>query len=174
MSGASSVVAAISGKVYVGLTTASAPTSSVASLTGFTELGYLNTDGLGFNPDRSTKEIRAFQNSELVREIVTEGKTEYTFSLLESTKASIELFLGSEMVNGKVAFNPVHTGGRKSFVFDVIDGAKGIRHYVPSGEVMKIEGQKFQNGEPVEYAVTISAYMVNGRSVDIFYSEFEV
>ena len=65
-------------------------------------------------------------------------------------------------------------GGKKSFVIDVVDGDKGIRHYVPAGEILTVEAQSITNGDALGYGITVTAYQTAGRSVDIFYSEFEV
>lgn len=170
---ADNVVVGITGKVYVGATSATAPTSSTATLTGFTELGYVSADGVTFTTDRATTQIRAWQNADLVRESVTEATVTYAFTLLETSEAVIEAYFGGELVNGKLALNPNSTGGRKSFVVDVVDGAKAIRHYVPSGEILGVEAQQIQNGEAVAYGITVTAYAKNGRVADIFFSEFE-
>lgn len=170
---ADNVVVGITGKVYVGATTATAPTSSASTLTGFTELGYVSADGVTFTNDRATNQIRAWQNADLVREIVTEGTVTYAFTLLETTEEVIEAYFGSAMVDGKIELVANATGGRKSFVIDVVDGDKGIRHYVPTGEILTIEAQQIQNGEAVAYGVTVTAYADEGRVADVFFSEFE-
>jgi hypothetical protein len=170
---AENVVVGITGKVYVGATSATAPTASTSTLTGFSELGYVSADGIEFATDKSTNQIRAWQNSDLVREVVTEGTVTYKFTLLETNQDVIEAYFGSTMVDGKIALNPVATGGRKSFVLDVVDGAKAIRHYVPAGEILAIEAQTFVNGEAIAYGVTVTAYASGGRTADIFFSEFE-
>jgi hypothetical protein len=170
---ADNVVVGVTGKVYSGATTATAPTTSVSALTGFDELGYVSADGVSFTIDKSTNQIRAWQNADLVRELVTEATVTYSFMLLETTPEAIELYFGSAMVNGKVELNPSNTGGKKSFVIDVVDGAKAIRHYIPSGEVMSVEAQSIVNGEAIAYGVTITAYATDGRVADVFHSEFE-
>jgi hypothetical protein len=170
---AENVVVGITGKVYVGATTATAPTTSTSTLTGFTELGYVSADGVEFATDRSTNQIRAWQNADLVREIVTEGTVTYGFTLLETTEEVIEAYFGGTLVDGKLELVPTATGGRKSFVIDVVDGAKAIRHYVPFGEVLAIEAQQIQNGEAIAYGITVTAYVKEGRAADIFFSEFE-
>lgn len=170
---AENVVVGITGKVYVGATSATAPTSSTSTLTGFSELGYVSADGVTFSNDRTTNQIRAWQNADLVREIVTEGTTTYQFMLLETTQEVIETYFGGTLVGGKLELVPTATGGRKSFVIDVVDGAKAIRHYVPFGEVLSIEAQTIQNGEAIMYGMTVTAYVKDGRSADIFFSEFE-
>jgi hypothetical protein len=170
---AENVVVGITGKVYVGATSAAAPTTSTSALTGFTELGYVSEDGVEFATDKSTNQIRAWQNADLVREVVTEGTVTYAFTLLETNQDVIEAYFGASMVDGKIEVNPSNTGGRKSFVIDVVDGAKAIRHYVPSGEILSVEAQQIVNGEAVSYGVTVTAYASAGRVADIFFSEFE-
>jgi hypothetical protein len=171
---ADNVVVGITGKVYSGATTATAPTDSTSTLTGFDELGYVSADGVSFTIDKSTNQIRAWQNADLVRELVTEATVTYSFTLLETTQDTIELYFGSAMVGGKIQLNPSNTGGKKSFVIDVVDGAKAIRHYIPAGEVLSVEAQTIQNGEAIAYGVTLTAYATSGRVADIFHSEFEV
>jgi hypothetical protein len=170
---AENVVVGITGKVYVGATSATAPTSSTTSLSGFTELGYVSADGVEFATDRSTNQIRAWQNADLVREVVTEGTVTYSFSLLETNEAVIEAYFGGTMVDGKIELIPNQTGGRKSFVIDIVDGSKVIRHYVPTGEILAIEPQTIQNGEAVAYGITVTAYADAGRVADVFFSEYE-
>lgn len=170
---AENVVVGITGKVYVGPTTATAPSSSTATLTGFTDLGYVSADGVTFTTDKSTNQIRAWQNADLVREVVTEGTVTYSFMLLETTEDAVEAYFGGTLTGGKIEVNPTNTGGRKSFVIDVVDGAKAIRHYVPSGEILSVEAQQIQNGEAVGYGLTVTAYAKSGRVADVFFSEFE-
>lgn len=170
---ADSVVVGITGKCYVGPTTATAPTASDSTLTGFTELGYVSADGIAHALDKSTNQIRAWQNADLVRETVTEATETFTFSLLETNEAVLELYFGATMTLGKIEVNPAATGGRKSFVIDVVDGDKVIRHYIPSGEVLAVEAQTIANGEALMYGVTVTAYATGGRTSDAFFSEFE-
>jgi hypothetical protein len=170
---AENVVVGITGEVYVGPTSTTAPTTTESALTGFTSLGYVSADGVEFGMEKTTNQIRAWQNADLVREVITEGTISYTLSLLETTEEVIETYFGATMASGKIEVNPANTGGRKSFVIDVVDGDKTIRHYIPAGEILSVEAQTIVNGEAVAYGVTITAYATDGRVVDIMYSEFE-
>lgn len=170
---ADNVNVAVTGKVYVAPTTATAPTGSDSTLTGFTELGYVSADGITVTHDRSTSQIRAWQNSDLVREVTTEATTTYALTLLESNEDVIEAYFGATITGGKVQVNPSATGGRKSWVIDVVDGADVIRHYIPTGEVTAVEAQTFANGEAIGYGITITAYVANDRVADVFYGAFE-
>lgn len=170
---ADNVMVGITGAVYSGPTTATAPIASDSALTGFSELGYVSDAGVTFTIDKSTNQIRAWQNADLVRETITEATATYAFALLESNQEAIETYFGAQMVDGKIELIPSATGGRKSFVIDIVDGAKVVRHYIPSGEILSVEAQTWANGEPVMYGVTITAYASAGRTADVFYGEFE-
>lgn len=174
MSNADNVLVGVTGAVYVGPTSSTAPTASDSTLTGFTDLGYVSADGLTITPDKSTASITAWQNADKVREIVTESSLTFEFSLLETTEDAVELYFGSAITAGKVEFNPSETGGRKSFVFDVVDDTKVIRYYLPSAEVMAVSPITVANSEAHAYGVTVTAYASAGRSADVFFSEFEV
>lgn len=148
------------GAIYVGATSATAPTGADSSLTGFTELGYVSQDGVTETRDRSTNQIRAWQNSDLVREVVTEATATFQCVLLETTAETLSAYYGATVdpADGSIEIDPSATGGRQSFVIDLVDGTDAIRTYVPSGEILSVGEQVYQNGEPVGYDVTITAY----------------
>lgn len=167
---AGNVVVGISGTVYAAATSATAPTTASSALTGFTDLGYIHSDGVTITPSRNTAQIRAWQNADLVREVVTESDLSYKFVMLEMTAAVATQYFGSAPVSNKVTWSPGTTGGKQSFVIDMVDGAKIVRHYIPVGEVMKIEPLNVKNGEALSFGVTISAYVTSGRAADVFFS----
>lgn len=171
------VAVAVTGSAYVGATTVSAPTNATTALPiGFTELGYISPEGITETRDRSTNQIRAWQNADLVREVVTESTATFTFTLMEASKEVVELYYGSTVTgsDGSVEVNPGATGGRKSFVFNAIDGAKVIRIYVPSGEVMAVEPVAYVNGDPVAFGITVTAYSVGAYSYKRYQSDLVV
>jgi hypothetical protein len=93
--------------------------------------------------------------------------------LLETSAATLAAYYGAtlDITDGSVEVDPAATGGRKSFVIDVIDGADAIRTYIPSGEILSVGEQVYQNGEPIGYDVTITAYVgADGFSFKKFYS----
>lgn len=173
MANASNVRVGTSGAIYVGPTSATAPTSATSNLVGFTDYGWIHSDGVTATIDKSTNQIRAWQDSSLLREIVTEATATFQFVLLETSREAVELYYGSpvDVTDGSVEVNPAATGGRKSFVIDVIDGDSAVRTYVPSGEVLSVGDQVYQNGEPIGYDVTLTAYVgADGYSFKKFYS----
>jgi hypothetical protein len=161
------------GAIYVGDVAATAPTGATSALTGFTELGYVSADGVTETRDRSTNQIRAWQNSDLVREVVTEATATFQCMLLETTLETLAAYYGStvDIEDGSIEIDPSATGGRQSFVIDLVDGADAIRTYIPAGEILSVGEQVYQNGEPVGYDVTITAYAsASGFSFKKFYS----
>lgn len=171
---ADNVRVGVTGAVYLGETTASAPTAADSTLTGFTDLGYVGPDGVEEVRDRSTSQIRAWQNSDLVREIVTEATASFSFMLMETNQAVLEAYYGVTLddTDGSFEINPSSTGGRKSFVIDVVDGDSAIRTYIPAGEILSVEAQTAANGDAVMYGVTVTAYVAeDGFSYKKFYSD---
>ena len=110
---------AVTGAVYVAPTGTTAPTASGSSLdAAFIDLGYVSSDGITEGIDKSTTQIRSWQDGSLVRA----------------------------------------TGGRQSFVVDVIDGSAIERIYIPSAEITSVGERTLASGEAIGYNVTITAY----------------
>jgi len=53
---------------------------------------------------------------------------------------------------------PSSTGGRQSFILDVVDGAELLRTYIPQGEVTEVGDVVYASGSAIGYEVTITAY----------------
>jgi len=161
---ATKVRVGVSGEWMVGLLAAVPPATAAAVTTGYVGLGYVSDDGVEREPDRKTKDIPAWQNSAVVR-TVTDGaaKTVYKFTLIETNKATIEFAFGTTVTQtateGTYNADPAATGGRKQHLLDVIDGAN-IRRETFEGEVTKLGATKFAGGDPIEYAVEVTAYTV--------------
>jgi hypothetical protein len=156
---AENVRVATTGAVYNAPKTATRPISATGALTGYSDLGYVGDGGVTETRDRSTNQIRGWQNGALVREVVTESSIKYNLVLLETKKETIELYYGSKVAaNGSLKVNPSKTGGRQRFVVDVIDEDDIIRIDIPDGEVTEVGDQVYVNGEAIGYEVTITGY----------------
>lgn len=172
----SNVRVAVTGAVYRAPTATAAPTAADSALNvAFVDLGYVSEDGVVEARDRSTEQIRAWQNADTVREVVTEASLTYALTLIETKEEVVELFYGASVdgADGSVDIVPSATGGRASFVIDVVDGDDLIRVYIPSGEVTSVGEQTYASGEAIGYEVTITAYPVAGVSATKFYSALE-
>ena len=156
---------AVSGAVYVAPTGTTAPTDSSTALNvAFTDLGFISADGIAESIDRSTNHIRAWQNGSLVREVTSEGTYSVTLTFLETNQDVLELYYGASITGGALDGDPTTTGGRKSFVIDVVDGATVERTYIPAGEITAVGERTLASGEAIGYNVTITAYADAGST----------
>ena len=153
---------AVTGEVSVGPTTATAPTNTSGTLTGFTGLGYVSEDGITESHDRSTDDIKAWQNSATLRTVVTDSSLTYNFTLVETTVKVVETALGvtvtQAVADGSYVIVPSSTGGQKSFVIDIVDGANIKRIYIPNGEVTEIGDTSYTSGDAIGFDITITTY----------------
>lgn len=171
---ASNVAVAITGAWYGAPVGTTGPTGADSTLDqDFVDYGYLSNDGTTKSVDRSSSDIIAWQNNDKVRSVITESGVTFSFTLIESKPEVIELYTGAKMgVDGSFEVHPGSTGGRKAFVFDVVDNGSGVdefqRFYIPEGEVTEVGDQVFSNsGDAIGYEITVAAYAsatINGAS----------
>lgn len=155
---------AVTGAVSVAPSGTTGPTDASTALpAGFLDLGLVSEDGVTESHGRTTNPIKAWQNGATVRTVVTDGELTYHFVLLETKKETVETYYGTTVTqtttDGSFVIVPTNTGGRKSFVIDVIDGAELERVYIPSGEVTEVGDKVYANGEPIGYECTVTAYV---------------
>lgn len=158
---AANVNVAVTGVVSVAPEGTSAPTSAVSALNvAFKPVGYISSDGVTESRERSTSNIVAWQNSDVVRTVITEASLKVMFSMLETNETSLELFYGSALnpVGGQIDIVPGQTGGRQAIVIDYVDGASLVRLYLPHAEVVEVEDSVLTSGDAVMYGVTIQSY----------------
>lgn len=166
---------AVTGAVYVAPAGTAAPTASDSTLNAlFADLGYVHSDGIAESIDKSTNQIRSWQDGSLVREIVSDGTYSVSFTLIETKEEVLELYYGVSVIDGEVDIDPRKTGGRKSFVIDVVDGDSVERTYIPAGEVTSVGERTLASGEAIGYEVTITAYADQSSDVAIkWFSDLE-
>jgi hypothetical protein len=162
----SNVRVAGSGEIAVAATTATAPTDTGALPTGFVGLGYLSEDGFTEARERSVTDIPGWQNGDTVRSVVTDANLTYSFRMIETKKETVELYYGTTVTqsatNGNYVIVPSSTGGRQSFILDVIDGSELKRIYVPQGEITETGEMQYSRGVPIGYEVTLKTYADSG------------
>ncbi|GAA5143325.1 hypothetical protein GCM10023340_08520 [Nocardioides marinquilinus] len=159
---ASKVRVAVTGAIMKGATSATAPTGTAGSTTGFTDLGFVGEDGVEIElPDAGdATAIKAWQNGTTVRVIRTpsEDRPTWTFILLESSIAVAETYFGVTVTPGasEGSFEyQVKTRDPSSYIVDVIDGPELIRDYIPRGVVASVAAHTLATGEVIGYGVTI-------------------
>lgn len=153
---------AVTGAIYMGPTTADAPTGAAAALdSDFADLGYFGEDGVTEGRSRETTDIKG-HNGAVVRTLVTEGKVTFKCVLIETKKVTVELYYATTVTQtvteGHFDVDPTETGGRRSFVIDSIDGDEVERTYIPEGELTEVGDRSRKNSDATGYDVTITAY----------------
>jgi len=165
---------AVTGAVYVAPTGTTAPSYSDETLdAAFSDLGYVSADGITETIDKSTTQIRSWQDGSLVREIVSEGTYSVELTFIETNQDVVELYYGATLTSGVLDGDPRATGGRQSFVVDVIDGTAIERTYIPAGEITSVGERTLASGEAIGYTVTITAYAdTDSTTFKKFFSDF--
>jgi len=159
---ASKVRVAVTGAVYKGPTTATAPTGTAGAPTGFTDLGYISEDGVEVDLPGvgDSTPIKAWQNGTTVRTIRTasEDKPSWHFTMLETSLATIETYFGVTVTQtateGSFEYR-VQDRAPISLIVDAIDGAQLRRDYVPNAVVTEVGTHTLSNGDASGYEVTI-------------------
>lgn len=155
----------ITGEVSVAPTGSTAPTTSTSSLdAAFIGLGYVSDDGVHVTPNDTTNQIRAWQNAATVRTVRTQQDWMFKAKLIETKGKTLGVYFrnssGPSVVSsGQWSLLPDQTSPDvRSWVFDVVDGSKHIRLYIPSGEVTDRSEIQIASGEAIGYEVTLIAY----------------
>lgn len=156
----SKVNVAITGVVAYAPVSTPGPTSALEELdAAFVDVGYISEDGITEARERSTENIIAWQNADVVRTVTTEANISVSFTMIETNPNSLELFYGAPVAaDGSIEIVPSSSGGRRSIVIDYVDGDKHVRMYMPEAEVTEVGEQTLASGEAVGYEVTITGY----------------
>jgi hypothetical protein len=160
MADSSLVDVAVTGIVAYAETSEPAPVDADTPLSeNWRDVGYISEDGITEARERSTTNIIAWQNAEVVRTVTTESSMTVSFTMIETNPNSLALYYGAEVApDGSIEINPANSGGRRSFVIDYIDGDKVVRLYIPEGELTETGEQTLTSGGAVGYEVTITGY----------------
>jgi hypothetical protein len=159
----SEVGVAVSGEIYVAPTGTALPTDTTTALNAaFKGLGYVSEDGITENVERSIDDLIAWQNATVVRSVVTDAKVTYEFTLWQTNKDTQEFVSGATVTqsvpHGTFTLSPGTTGGRKAFVFHIIDGAQIKRIAIAEAELTERGETVYASGEAIGYECTVTAY----------------
>lgn len=178
---ADNVLVALTGSALVAPVGTTAPTlATTAWGVGFVDLGYVSEDGITESHEDDTAEIPAWQRGDIVRRLITGSSAQYQLTLIETTKAALELYhKGSPVVgvhasgHGPASQSIVSpTVDRRAFGFDIIDGAKIVRMVIPQGEVTERGEIVYKNDEAIGFELTVTAYPAsNGVHTIKYYSD---
>lgn len=150
----------VSGAIYCAPEGTALPTDATAALNAaFDELGFIDENGVTESQSTSVTNIKAWQNSAVVRKIQTEHDLTYAFAALETNPAVLEAYYGNytDGPDGSVEI----TGGvlpNLCWIIDVYDGDNTTRIVVPEGQITAPGDVIYGAGDAVKYPMTLTAF----------------
>ena len=155
---------ATGGAVSVGATSATLPTSTTATLTGFTSLGYISDDGLTNETPIETDDIVAW-GGDVVLSPVTSKKDTFSMTFIEVLNVDVlkEVY-GAANVSGtlstgiSVSVNSSELSERAWVIDMVMRNNVAKRVVIPKGKITTIDEIPYRDSEESGYSVTITAF----------------
>ena len=156
---------AVGGAVSVAATTATLPTSTGGTLTGFTSLGYISEDGMKHSNSPESAEVKAW-GGDVVMTPLTGKKDTFQFTLIEALNLEVlKVVYGSSNVTGS-SLGSGYTVNAKAeemeahaWVIDMIlrdNTAKRI--VIPNGVISEIGEVTYADGSAIGYDITVTAF----------------
>lgn len=154
---AGNVLVAAAGAIYMSTIGATVPANSTAPLsTAWKELGFISPDGFTENWTIDAEEIKAWQNGAIVRRVITGSGLEFEFEAIETKQDVLTLFYPGSTVAGAQLTHKLAVATDKAFTFDVIDGVKTERIFVPTARLSSAGARKYENGSPRPFPIKIA------------------
>lgn len=127
----------------------------------FEELGLIGEDGVSLAQERSTDDIHAWGGS-VVRKIQTEYSENFTFTLMESTKAEVlKAVYGADnvKVTGKnIAITHNATPAEPAvYVITMKDGDMLRRFVIPNGQLSVDGDTAYSHSDVIQYSASVGA-----------------
>ena len=160
------------------------PTSALATLTGFTDAGYVSSDGLTLAPDYSPTNITEWGGS-TVRTILESFTGEISWTFIQTGENELKLLFGEDYVTATAANNlhgaqlEVHLGAHlpanQMFAFKMKDGENRILIVAPNAQIVPDGDMSFTNTDPVSWGCKITCQPdSSGESIYIFTDDGQI
>lgn len=145
MSDATQVRVAGAGSVYVAAEGTTLPVDLLALPVDWTEVGYINTDGVGFTHARETEDLDAWQGSK-IRVLTTAEPVSLEFTVMETSSDTLPVIFGGGSIATDAGPPIIHTytpaaegtNTVRAMVVEFIDGALTYRYCLAR---VQIEGE---------------------------------
>lgn len=157
------LVIGASGHIYVGPTSATAPTNATtAPAGGYTDIGFTTEDGVRFRDEKTITDINAWQSFYPLKKLVTARASSVAFVMEQWNHLTVPIAFGGGTITGSgsdfhyVPPDPSVLDERRIIV-DILDGDDILRFYLPKViSVETVEAQFARNVAgllPVTFAV---------------------
>lgn len=178
---ADNVVVAANGFVATAPVGSTLPTDATTALdAAFTELGYINEDGVSFAPDVTIDDLPAWQSLSPIRTLLTNYIIEVSFGLMEWIEDNLKLAFGGGVFtdNGDGTWDYLLPlpGERAPFamVIEGQDGANRYRIVLDRVELSDTGEVTFQKGDASQFPVTVRALAGAGGRPGAIYGSVPV
>lgn len=154
--------------VYLAAPNTAAPTGFTDPATGWTNLGWVTTEGGLFKIEEESKDIPAAGSLEPIRTLMTSSTKSTQVTFLEGLNPLVRSLYDNVPVS---SLKPDTTSGfatyplpdkpadlRYAFIFDTIDGDKRIRLYMPNGKVTERGDEQPQTEDVMNVQMTFKFY----------------
>jgi len=137
--------------------------------------GLITAAGITRSEPTTSTPRYAWQNNTRLRTLVTQAAVRWQTILVQASMENIELFNGTELVDGSLVVDPQREFPHLQFCLDLTDGDKTHREYAPDVQIVERGDQVALAGDTYGWPVTLESVYndeIGGHTVQ-FFSEFE-
>lgn len=152
--------------VYLAAKNTAAPTGVTDPATGWTNLGWITTDGGLLKVSQDVKDVEAAGSLEPIRTLLTKSTKTVQVTFLEGLNPLVRALYDNVAVDLLKPTVDIATYSlpdkpndlRYSFIFDSMDGAKRVRLYMPNGRVTDRGDEQPQTTDVMNTQMTFTFY----------------
>jgi hypothetical protein len=152
--------------VYLAAKNTASPTAFTDPATGWTNLGWVTTDGGLFKIDEESKDVEAAGSLEPIRTLMTKSTKSVQVTFLEGLNPLVRSLYDNVAVDALEPTTDIATYSlpdkpsdlRYAFIFDSMDGDKRMRLYMPNGKVTERGDEQPQTTDVMNVQMTFKFY----------------
>ncbi|MGW6855799.1 phage tail tube protein [Streptomyces xanthophaeus] len=163
--------------VYAAAANTAAPAAFADPSTGWTNLGWITTEGGNFKLEEETKDIDAAGSLEPIRTLMTKSTKSLQATFLEGLNPFVRALYDNVPIAGLEPTVDVASYElpdkpsdlRYAFIMDTMDGDKRMRLYMPNGKVTERGDEQPQTTDVMPVQMTLKFYRgASGAAVKRF------
>ncbi|MEV6684450.1 phage tail protein [Streptomyces sp. NPDC051130] len=152
--------------VYMATKDTASPVGFADPGTGWTNLGWVTTEGGLFKLEEETKDIEAAGSLEPIRTLMTKSTKSVQVTFLEGINPLVRALYDNVDVSALEPTTDIATYAmpdqpsdlRYAFIFDTIDNGKRMRLYMPNGKVVERGDEQPQTADVMPVQMTFKFY----------------
>lgn len=165
-----------SGSIYIAPILTAAPTDVTTALpVAWSELGYVDEDGVSITPSIDVGDIRMWQSAAAVKRVLNSVDFDISFVMGQTNIATTEaFFLGASWTDDNttatldVSSNPQISANEFAMIIEWEDGeGHKTRFYAARGTISDRDAMKLTRGDATKYGITYKVMDNSGSLVKI-------